>query len=229
MSERDPKKYLGRATSRLTVRGVFPLEVVVFPGSYIPLYIFEERYKKMVQDCIDKDEEFGINYTSGEKIYDFGCLVRVSEVTKIHKNGEMNIIVVGCERARLDDMLDGRAEYLMGNYECYVPEEKEFDVDLLEDVSELYNRIVSSVENPILQNIKYDDLNRLINPSYLIAQKAGLSIEERQEILSLAYENDRLEVIRKHLKGVIPLATKTDIIQKVIKNNGYIGPYTFGI
>ena len=36
---------------------LFPLpETVVFPGMTLPLYIFEERYKRMVKDCVESNQ-----------------------------------------------------------------------------------------------------------------------------------------------------------------------------
>ena len=34
---------------------IFPLNTVLFPNGTLPLQIFEERYKKMLQDCLDGD------------------------------------------------------------------------------------------------------------------------------------------------------------------------------
>src|SRR5262245_991779 len=39
---------------------VFPLQVVLFPRTEIPLHIFEERYKEMIGECIEARSEFGI-------------------------------------------------------------------------------------------------------------------------------------------------------------------------
>jgi Lon protease-like protein len=229
MEEKDPQKYHGRKSSSLSPLGVFPLEIVVFPGSYVPLYIFEERYKSLIKDSIENDLPFGINYTTGNQIHDWGCIVRVAEVVKVHEKGEMNIVAVGSERACLREMVDGQKEYLTGLYERYIPEEKDFTPAILLEVVDLFNQIIGTAESPLLAQLDFDEMSRLINPSYYIAQKAGLSIQERQEILALAYENDRLTVILNHLKGVLPLTSKADLIQKVIKNNGYIGPHSFGM
>jgi Lon protease-like protein len=210
--------------------GMFPLELVAFPGSYLPLYVFEERYKKLINDCIEGDKEFAINYSTGKKIYEFGCLVRVSEVVQMHDNGEMNIIVHGTERAKLIEMTDSSSgEFMRGVFDTYDAEDKNFSEPLLKKVAELYNSIVESVSNPIMPRFEYEDLSRLINPSYVLAQKAGLSPPERQEIISLDEEDDRIKIIENHLKKVKPLAARTEFIQRVVKNNGYIGPSTFGI
>ena len=39
---------------------LFPLNVVLFPNSQMPIYVFEDRYKLMVQTCLDHDSLFGV-------------------------------------------------------------------------------------------------------------------------------------------------------------------------
>lgn len=46
---------------------LFPLRTVLFPGGFLPLRIFEQRYLKMVRDCAREDSGFGV------------CLIREGE------------------------------------------------------------------------------------------------------------------------------------------------------
>lgn len=46
---------------------LFPLRTVLFPGGYLPLRIFEQRYLTMVRDCARNDTGFGV------------CLIREGE------------------------------------------------------------------------------------------------------------------------------------------------------
>ena len=39
---------------------LFPLNVVLFPGMPLPVHIFEEQYKGMIEDCLDRDKPFGV-------------------------------------------------------------------------------------------------------------------------------------------------------------------------
>ena len=39
---------------------MFPLSLVLFPGQLLPLHVFEDRYRTMVAEIIDKDREFGV-------------------------------------------------------------------------------------------------------------------------------------------------------------------------
>ena len=44
---------------------LFPLQVVLFPGSPLPLHIFEDRYKEMIQEVVRDREEFGVVMANG--------------------------------------------------------------------------------------------------------------------------------------------------------------------
>jgi len=46
---------------------LFPLRTVLFPGGYLPLRIFEQRYLTMIRDCARSDSGFGV------------CLIREGE------------------------------------------------------------------------------------------------------------------------------------------------------
>jgi len=57
------------------------------------LYIFEERYKQLINDCLQKKMGFGIAYTSRANMSSYGSMVEVAEVVKHYDGGEMDIIV----------------------------------------------------------------------------------------------------------------------------------------
>ena len=59
---------------------LFPLPLVLFPGTAVPLHIFEERYKIMIRDVMDGDETFGIVRVedSSGKLAKTGCLAKLT-------------------------------------------------------------------------------------------------------------------------------------------------------
>ena len=90
---------------------LFPLNVVLFPGGFLPLHIFEERYKLMVQRCIDANSEFGVVLIkSGVEVggnaepHAVGTAARIVNVRR-EEDGRMNIMVTGRERFRIDSVL----------------------------------------------------------------------------------------------------------------------------
>ena len=63
---------------------LFPLNLVAYPTKVVPLHIFEERYKTLINDCISSDQEFGMVYSRDKGLASFGCSLSVSELSLIH-------------------------------------------------------------------------------------------------------------------------------------------------
>ena len=74
---------------------LFPLGLVAYPTKIVPLHIFEERYKALINECISLKQEFGMVYSLDSGLADFGCSLTVSEVIKTYPSGEMDIITKG--------------------------------------------------------------------------------------------------------------------------------------
>ena len=90
---------------------LFPLNVVLFPGGFLPLHIFEERYKLMIQRCLDDESEFGVVLIkSGLEVggnaqpHAVGTAARIVNVRK-EEDGRMNIMVTGRERFQIDSVI----------------------------------------------------------------------------------------------------------------------------
>jgi Lon protease-like protein len=88
---------------------LFPLPLVLFPNMMVPLHIFEERYKELVNTCLDQGARFGIvlitqvaEGTHEVRTARIGCMARIIRVERLAE-GRMNIEVVGEERFRILD------------------------------------------------------------------------------------------------------------------------------
>ncbi len=113
---------------------LFPLpETVVFPGMTLPLYIFEERYKRMVKDCVESNQQRLVIVLARENVpvlrdslddailpvtHDIGTFVDILSVSE-NPDGSYNILTHGQERCRIElaDQLavteaDGSTRYL---------------------------------------------------------------------------------------------------------------------
>jgi Lon protease-like protein len=83
---------------------IFPLNTVLFPGQRLPLHIFEERYKLMINTCIDERRPFGVCLIKeGEEVgavaqpFKTGTTAHIREVQRLDE-GQMNIVCIGGER-----------------------------------------------------------------------------------------------------------------------------------
>lgn len=103
---------------------LFLLNVVLFPKMALPLRVFEPRYRKLVEHCMQSDGIFGVLLIrAGQEVggpaepYSVGTTARIEEVEKL-ADGTLMIHVVGVQRFRLLEVLQaqpfrmGRVEYL---------------------------------------------------------------------------------------------------------------------
>ena len=84
---------------------IFPLGIVVYPGEELNLHIFEPRYKQLTKECAEQKKPFGIPTVIENKVQDFGSLVSIVEISKIHDNGEMDIKTVGGKVFRILELI----------------------------------------------------------------------------------------------------------------------------
>jgi Lon protease-like protein len=89
---------------------LFPLAgALLFPGSHLPLHIFEPRYRALVSDALARDQMIGMiqPYEEGPrpKLYQVGCLGRIAECEAL-EDGRYNIILAGLARFRVIRELD---------------------------------------------------------------------------------------------------------------------------
>ena len=105
---------------------LFPLGAVLYPGMLLPLHIFEERYRQLVQDLLDgpdprrfgviairKGRETGIEGV--QSLYEIGCIATLRRVEQL-EDGGFDIITVGTQRFKLLS-LDETRPYLQGEVE----------------------------------------------------------------------------------------------------------------
>ena len=76
---------------------VFPLSnFIMFPGTSVPLNIFEQRYLDLVNDAYNKDKLMGMvqSQKRGDEVYKVGCLGKISDLQK-SKDGRIMINLTG--------------------------------------------------------------------------------------------------------------------------------------
>ncbi|MDL1888765.1 hypothetical protein FBQ96_04145, partial [Nitrospirales bacterium NOB] len=78
---------------------VFPLpNVVFFPKTYLPLHIFEPRYKEMIGLCLEEPCQFGVVLSSGNGVLRTGCAAAIHRVLKRYEDGKLDILAYGTDR-----------------------------------------------------------------------------------------------------------------------------------
>src|ERR1051325_11969144 len=101
---------------------LFPLQVVVFPRTRLPLHIFEERYKEMVGNAIRDESEFGMVLAKEDGIVNAGCTVVVEKVLQMYPDGRLDILTRGQRRFEIQRLEQEKA-YLQAEVEFFDDEE----------------------------------------------------------------------------------------------------------
>jgi hypothetical protein len=108
--------------SQWTDLPLFPLNTVLFPSMVLPLHIFEERYKLMINHCLEGKRPFGVlliregkEVGSGAVPYQVGTTTIIAGVSRMD-DGQMNIVTIGHERFRLRAIRHDQP-YLVGDAE----------------------------------------------------------------------------------------------------------------
>ena len=94
---------------------IFPLpNVVLFPNTLLPLHIFEDRYRQMVEEALDRDGQIGMallkqpwEEPDGEDVYSVGGMGEIDEYEQL-EDGCYDIVLRGTRRYRLIELLRHR-------------------------------------------------------------------------------------------------------------------------
>ena len=89
---------------------IFPLgRALLLPRAYLPLHIFEPRYRAMVQDALIRDRRIGMiqprDTANPPALYDVGCIGKIIDVEAL-VDGRFNIVLEGVSRFRVVRELD---------------------------------------------------------------------------------------------------------------------------
>jgi Lon protease-like protein len=196
---------------------IFPLGIVVYPGENLNLHIFEPRYKQLISECYAAKKPFGIPSVIENKLQDYGSMVEITEMSKVHDNGEMDIKTKGVKVFRILEVIQDVPDKLYSGAIVNYPDNKE------KGNPEIMRKLLNSIR----------DLHRLLKVSkefkkvegeincYDVAHHVGLSLEEEYELLGLFDERQRQEYLRRHLAKAIPTLAGMEQLKEKIKSNGH--------
>lgn len=193
---------------------IFPLNTVLFPGMPLPLYIFEERYKKMIRSCLESKQPFGVALIrAGQEAngplpepFRIGCTARILEVEplgdgrmKLHTRGELRIRILSLSYER---------PYLLGKVDTFplVQEDPESLGQLSSRLALLvgqYMRILNQVSGVEL------DPDGLPQDAIVLAHLAAVLLQvpalQKQELLGIQGAGDFITTLIELYRREIPL------------------------
>jgi uncharacterized protein len=196
---------------------IFPLGIVVYPGENLNLHIFEPRYKQLINECHAGKKPFGVPTVIENKMQDFGSLMDIVEISKVHESGELDIKTKGDRVFRIlevikevpDKLYSGAIVNYPDNYQKGSPDVMRRVMNSVRDLHAIL-KVKKDFKKPD------DDLK-----CYDVAHDIGLSLEEEYELLGLMDERQRQEYLKRHLAKVIPMVAGMEQLKEKIKLNGH--------
>jgi Lon protease-like protein len=195
---------------------LFPLQVVVFPRTELPLHIFEERYKEMIGEAIRDHSEFGIVLAKEEGILNAGCTVIVDKVLKSHPDGRMDILTRGIRRFEIV-MLNQEKAYLRGEVAYFDDDEPEAaSTEVRTEALRLYQNWAELEERSPASEAQLGDAQL----SFQLAQ--GIQdLDFLHFLLRTRSEALRLKKLAEFLSEYIPRQRLTASMKRLAPLNGH--------
>jgi Lon protease-like protein len=212
---------------------LFPLSVVLFPGTPLPLHIFEPRYRQLLSDVQAANGMFGLSYFGEAEagadrppVGHLGCVAEVRDVQEL-PDGRSNILTIGLVRYRVDEYVATDKPYLVARVSFFA-DEPEDDAELSSvaaEVLDLFMRIALSIrtindDRSDLPDLPATDPEHL---SFLVSAAIELDDEIKLELLEMRATTERLRRLRTFLLRAVDDYEYRASIHGVAKSNGH-GP-----
>ena len=177
---------------------IFPLPLVLLPGEKLPLHIFEEKYKKMIEHCLKNNKNFGIINSKNNDSLIIGCTASIDQVVGgENESREYDILVSGAERFIVKSY-NTSEQYK----QAYVKTWNDIDDTIDEALLQEANVFLYEVLLKLGASSKIPQIN-MPNSSFEIASMLDIDKRAKKILLKSQSENDRLIVLKRILKKAI--------------------------
>lgn len=197
-------------TERIGTRlSIFPLPgALLLPRAYLPLHIFEPRYRAMVSDALARDRRIAMiqplpteaGNDESPALFDVGCIGRIAQVEALD-DGRFNLVLEGVARFRMLREMDVATPFRQVEAEMFAG-----DVD---DPDPLPSIVRADVEGEARRfaeahgyEIEWDDVSRLDDEALVngISQVVPFDVAAKQALLEAPSLADRADMLVDFLR-----------------------------
>ena len=193
---------------------LFPLGLVALPSELIPLHIFEQRYKTMMNECLRDETEFGILWLADDGLREIGCACEIAEVIERMDDGRMNLVARGTRPFRVLER-QGHLAYPAGVVEFLEDRDDEPDAEVVAAAHEAYADLVRRATD---RDPSEEELAELT--AYAMAATVDFGLDAKQGLLDLRSENARLRLVTRLFRAAIKRLDFVDRAQARARSNG---------
>ena len=195
---------------------LFPLGIVALPGELIPLHIFEDRYKTMMNECLQEEKEFGIVWLSDDGLRDNGCACAIDRVLERTEDGRLDLLTRGTRPFRVIQRQSHLA-YPAGVIEFLEDREESINADLAENAHEAYADLVRRATDRDPEAAELADMD-----AYGMAATVDFGPNAKQGLLDLRSENARLRLVTRLFHAAVERLELIDRAQERARSNGKV-------
>lgn len=206
---------------------LFPLPMVLFPGTVELLHIFEPRYRAMLADCLAADRRFGViccDKGMAEGAIAVGTLGTVAHIETVQHldDGRSNIAIRGLERFRFRGYQTTNLAYRVGEVEPCEATREHVDAPTLRRLGALFDRAVTASRRLVGDRGPLPDLPAADEArTFAMAQFLELSLATRQELLATTDAEARAERLIGLLVELLPALEERAATRERAQSNGH--------
>lgn len=214
---------------------LFPLPVVLFPGTALPLHIFEARYRQLLADCVEGERRFGL-IRLPDSVAELalppgtvGCIAEILS-TEALPDGRSNILVRGAERFAFDAFVESPHPYRVCRGQLV---EDEFEIgdeleSLAERVRDVFQRVARAARTLSDDPDPLPELpDDAANLSFAIGSMIDIGLDARQELLASRSPLARLrqlDLLLSAALGTIVSRAEAHVLARTNGRGGHAKP-----
>ena len=196
--------------------GLFPLGMVLLPTERVPLHIFEEQYKELIDECIELEQEFGLVLQDDDGIREIGTRAAIVTVLERFDDGRLNVVVEGRDRFRVVALTSGRA-FRTADVEPLDDLEPDADEGAVDTAVENLRRVAE------LAGTDPENLDPVTDaPSFELAARVELEPKLKQGLLESRSEGERLRRVARLLEGAAQALEARAERARIASTNGHV-------
>jgi Lon protease-like protein len=195
---------------------LFPLQLVALPTELVPLHIFEDRYKAMIERCLEEPTEFGIVWVADDGLRPIGCACEVAEVLERFDDGRINLVARGTRAFRIDARQD-ELPYPAGTIEFLDDRAEEGDPELQAEAQAAYAELVRQATDR-----EPDMLEIAAMSAYQMAATVEFGLDAKQGLLDLRSETARLKLLLRLFRAAVRRLDYVERAEARAKSNGKV-------
>lgn len=196
---------------------LFPLDVVLFPGTPLPLHIFEERYKEMIAECIASRSGFGVVRAQRDGLAVIGCMASIVRVLQHYGDGRLDILCQGGERFEIEQ-LDNTRAFLQAEVDIFRDDGAESTRQMREECLALHFEVLELAG--LDHQPTHLDLNVPI--AFQLAASLPADLGFKQQLLSVRSDEERTRQLCEFYNIMLPKLRTGAQTTRVASGNGHV-------